>query len=156
MKKFNASIAVALAVLGLSGMAAAHHSFAPFDLTKQVLIEGHVTAWQFNNPHSWLYIDALDENGVKQQWGFEGAAPVHLMRAGVNGTTFHFGDALRIVASPSRDGRHAGAICFVVREDGTFIEPNDGVCNAAATIEKWKANGWLANGKHLDVHLVER
>jgi hypothetical protein len=51
-----------------------------------------------------------------------------------------------------RDGRPAGALCFVVKEDGTFTRPNDGVCDSETAIANWQANGWIANGKNLDVH----
>jgi hypothetical protein len=54
--------------------------------------------------------------------------------------------------SPLRDGRPAGALCFVVKEDGTFTRPNDGVCDSEAVIASWQANGWIAKGKNLDVH----
>jgi hypothetical protein len=117
--------------------AAAHHSFAMFDLTKHMVIEGHVTDWHYNNPHSWLHIEAVDENGDTQRWSFEGAAPVHAARQGVNGNTFRKGERVRVVMSPLRDGRPAGAMCFVVKEDGSRARPNDGVCNAQAVIDEW-------------------
>ena len=49
------------------------------------LVEGTITDWHFNNPHSWLYIEAPDENGEMQQWGFEGAARVFDPGAGKAG-----------------------------------------------------------------------
>ena len=54
--------------------------------------------------------------------------------------------------SPLRDGRTAGAMCFVVKEDGSFARPNDGVCNSWSVIETWQSNGWIEKGKHLDAH----
>jgi hypothetical protein len=53
--------------------------------------------------------------------------------------------------SPLRDGRPAGAMCFVVKEDGSRARPNDGVCNAQAVIDEWEANGWMTSA-HLEVH----
>ena len=134
------------------GPALAHHSFAMFDLSQHVLIEGRVTDWNYNNPHSWLLIEALDENGAKQTWSFEGAAPVHATRQGVTGNTFKKGEAVRVVASPLRDGRRAGAMCFVVKEDASIVRPNDGICNSVDVIAQWEGNGWLANSRHLDSH----
>ena len=134
------------------GPADAHHSFAMFDVSQHQLVEGSVTAWNYNNPHSWLNIQAPDANGEMKTWSFEGAAIVHAARQGVNGTTYKHGEHVKVVMSPLRDGRPAGAMCFVVKEDGTLTRPNDGVCNSEAVIANWQANGWLANGKHLDVH----
>jgi GTP-dependent phosphoenolpyruvate carboxykinase len=58
-------------VLGWAGLAlgavsplAAHHSFAPhFDRNKPVSISGTITAYDGRNPHSYLHVSALDENG---------------------------------------------------------------------------------------------
>jgi hypothetical protein len=137
------------AVLAAVWPALAHHSFAMFDLTEHRLIEGRVTAWDYNNPHSWLHIEAPDESGTMQTWSFEGAAIVHAARQGVNGLTFKKGEVVRVVAAPLRDGRRAGAMCFVVKADGSFARPNDGVCNSEAVIASWKSNGWLESTDHL-------
>ena len=153
----NKTIAVFAATVSggvalLAGSALAHHSFAMFDLSRHILVEGTITDWHFNNPHSWLYIEAPDENGELQQWGFEGAARVHAIRQGVNGNTFVQGEQVRVVMSPLRDGRPAGVMCFVVKEDQSIVQPNDGICNAPAVIERWQTNGWLESTAHLDIH----
>lgn len=134
----------------------AHHSFAMFDLSQQRLVEGTVTDWHYNSPHSWLHIEGLDENGEMTTWSFEGAAPVHAARQGVNGTTFKKGEFVRVIMSPIRDGRTAGAMCFVIKEDGSIAQPNDGICNAPSSIESWQSNGWLEDTAHLGTHPSER
>ena len=146
------SIVVTAAALVVAVPALAHHSFASYDVSQQKLVEGTVTQWNYNNPHSWLMIEAPDANGEMKTWSFEGAAIVHAARQGVNGTTYKKGEKIRVVMHPMRDGRNAGALCFVVKEDGTFTRPNDGVCDSEAVIANWQANGWIANGKNLDVH----
>jgi hypothetical protein len=141
----------AIAVLQLP-TAIAHHSFAMFDLSRHRLVEGRVTDWDFNNPHSWLHIEGLDENGEPQTWSFEGAATMHAARQGVNGATFRKDERVRVVMSPLRDGRRAGAMCFVVKEDGSIVRPNDGTCDSPSVIAVWEANGWIDAGSHLDEH----
>ena len=143
-----------LALLGLASIAGAtqaHHSFVMFDLAQHRIVAGRVTDWHFNNPHSWLYIEAPDENGNMQTWSFEGAAPIHAIRQGVTGNTFAKDEQVRVVMSPLQDGRNAGAICFVIKEDNSIAQPNDGICDAPAAIRRWQANGWL-DSKHLAVH----
>ena len=137
---------------GMSGSVSAHHSFAMFDMNRHMLVEGRVTDWHFNSPHSWLYIETTDATGAMQTWGFEGAAPVHAVRQGVTGNTFRKGELVRVVMSPIEDGRNAGAMCFVIKEDNSIAQPNDGICDAPATIKRWQANGWIDSSKHLDVH----
>ena len=148
-----AAAAALLAVSGyIAGPADAHHSFAMFDLSQQRLIEGQVSEWNYNNPHSWLLVEAPDANGEMKTWSFEGAAIVHAARQGVNGTTYRKGEKVRVVMSPLRDGRNAGALCFVVKEDGSFTRPNDGICNSEEMIARWQDKGWLESSHHLDAH----
>jgi hypothetical protein len=130
----------------------AHHSFASYDVKQQRLVEGTVTQWNYNNPHSWLMIEAPDANGETKTWSFEGAAIVHAARQGVNGTTYKKGEHVRVVMHPMRDGRNAGALCFVVKGDGSFTRPNDGICDSDAMFARWQGKGWLEGGHSLDVH----
>ena len=144
--------AAALAGVLAAASAAAHHSFAMFDLTQHKLVEGVVMDWHYNNPHSWLHIEAMDDDGELKRWSFEGAATVHAARQGVNGTTYRKGERVRVVMSPIKDGRNAGALCFVVKQDGSLTRPNDGVCDAEQVISTWQTNSWLESAEHLAVH----
>jgi len=152
MLKFLAASACLACVALVSAPAVSHHSFAMFDTSKHMLVEGQVTDWNYNSPHSWLIIQGPDENGVMTTWSFEGGAPVHVTRQGVTGSTFHKGEVVKVVMSPIRDGRKAGALCFVQKEDGSLKRPNDGTCDSAAAIQLWTSEGWLEHGKNLDVH----
>lgn len=147
-----AGAAVAMATGLLASAAGAHHSFAMFNSSQHRLIEGTVTEWNYNNPHSWLIVEAPGRDGKPATWSFEGAAIVHAARQGVNGKTYVKGEKVRIVMHPLTDGRNAGALCFVIKQDGTFTRPNDGICNSDAMYARWQEKGWLASGKHLDTH----
>ena len=59
---------------------------------------------------------------------------------------------VRVVASPLRDGRRAGAMCFVVKEDASIVRPNDGICDSVNVIAAWENNGWLASTQQLGSH----
>ena len=50
--------AVALALAG--GVAHAHHSFAMFDMTKEVTVTGTVRQFQWTNPHAYIELDVPD------------------------------------------------------------------------------------------------
>jgi hypothetical protein len=53
---------------------------------------------------------------------------------------------------PMRDGRNAGA-CFVIKEDGTFTRPNDGICDSEAMHNALGAEGLaVKDAKSLTVH----
>ncbi len=157
MKRFPVSGATLamLGLMGVAGVAMAHHSFAMFDEKKQTMVEGTVTAWNYNNPHVWLMIEAPDANGALKTWSFEGGGPVRITRQGVTGDTYKKGEKLRVVMSPIRDGRTAGGICFAIKVDGSISQPNDGACDAEAVLTRWKAKGWLTTAKHLETHPLE-
>jgi len=62
MKRVSSAGAAAALLLSCS-VADAHHSFAMFDLGKDVTVEAVVKEVQFTNPHVWLQILVADEKG---------------------------------------------------------------------------------------------
>jgi hypothetical protein len=84
----------------------AHHSFAAeFDATKPLKMTGTVTKVEWQNPHSWFYIDVKDEGGNITNWGWELASPNLLMRNGWTPTTLKAGDEVSVDGFQSRDDR---------------------------------------------------
>ena len=146
--------ALALSI-GLAAPAVAHHSFAMFDTSKQVMVEGTVERWAFNNPHAWLFITLKNEAGEDQRWGFEGSAPVSQISRGITGDTFRPGDVVRVVMCPLRDGRNGGHMAFVKLPDGTVVTPNDAGCPAGENVTKWQTEGWLDGAANFEAHLIE-
>ena len=64
--------------------ALAHHSFAPhFDASKPVSISGTVTEFEARNPHSYLHIAAVDENGRTREYVCESHGVTQLTRNGI-------------------------------------------------------------------------
>ena len=58
--------------LAIAAPAAAHHSFAPFDLTTQKTISGAVKQVDWTNPHTWIWVNVANKEGGVDAWGFEG------------------------------------------------------------------------------------
>jgi len=61
----------AVVILGVLGSTRpeAHHSFAPhFDTSKRVSISGIVKEFESRNPHSYVHISAVDENGLTRAY----------------------------------------------------------------------------------------
>ena len=63
----------------------AHHSTGLFDQSKVVSRTGTVRQFESINPHTWLHVDLIDENGKVATWSFEGAGhrwvePIRLER----------------------------------------------------------------------------
>jgi hypothetical protein len=93
----------------------AHHSFAAeFDAEKPFKMSGTVTKVEWQNPHSWFYIDVRDDTGNVTNWGMELASPNLLMRSGWTRTTLKIGDDVVVEGFHARDGRNVGNARVIV------------------------------------------
>ena len=86
----------ALACLGYCGLAVAHHGIANFDHNTDIELVGVVTSVEFINPHSWLYLDVTDANGVVTPWRCEMRGATVLRRSGWSPELFPAGLQIRI------------------------------------------------------------
>ena len=78
------SIAALVVAMSVATVAGAHHSFAPhFDSKKPVSISGKITEFEARNPHSYLHIQAVDENGRTQEYVCESHGFTQLKRNGI-------------------------------------------------------------------------
>jgi len=96
----------AVASLSLTATAAlAHHSFsAEFDANKRLTMTGTVTKVEWQNPHTWFYVDVKDDNGNVANWGFELASPNLLMRQGWTRSSMNVGDVVTVEAYLAKNG----------------------------------------------------
>src|SRR5919109_3979401 len=128
-----------------ASVAVAHHSFAMFDRSVEKVVTGTVVRWQFNPPHSWLYVNVKNPDGSETLWSFEGSAPPSLLQRGINGSTFEPGNTITVLYCPLKDGRPGGGLGWARLANGTFINPADGGCTGSPdAVERWKV--WLSKG----------
>jgi hypothetical protein len=98
-------------VLAFCGSAAlAHHSFAMFDNTKSMTIEGTVKEFQWTNPHSWVQLMVKDAAGKEVEWSIEGGSPNGLSRQGWKRTAIKAGDKAKVIIHPMKDGAPGGSL----------------------------------------------
>ena len=74
MKRISVLAAALFAFMLPVSSLLAHHSFTMFDRTIEKVATGTVVRWAFNPPHSWLYVNIKEKNGVETLWSFEGSA----------------------------------------------------------------------------------
>ena len=128
-----------VASLLTASAAMAHHSFAMFDRTVEKVATGTVARWQFNAPHSWLYLNVKNADGTQTLWSFEGSAPQSLLTRGISGSTFEPGATVTVSFCPMKDGRPAGGIGWARLANGMFVNPSDGGCDGSdKAVERWK------------------
>jgi len=91
-------------------LALAHHSFAPyFDSSKPVSISGSVVKYEARNPHSYLHVAAVDENGRTREYVCESHGVTQLSRNGIRPDMLKVGTRVRVTGSLSR---HSPYMCF--------------------------------------------
>jgi hypothetical protein len=79
----------------------AHHSFAAtYIVDKEIKIEGDLVSFMFRNPHSFVHVQAPDDQGQMQRWAIEWAAAGQLN--GVKHDTLKPGDHVIITGNPGR------------------------------------------------------
>jgi hypothetical protein len=109
-------------VLLVAAAAAAHHAPAIFDQTKTVVIDGTVTEFVWQNPHSWIRMDVVEANGRTRNWSIEMNPPTYLVRGGWKSTTLTPGDRISVVANPLRTGDEPAAkFVAVTLPDGRVL-----------------------------------
>ncbi len=116
------SLCLAGGLLSVSSAALAHHSYAMFDQTRSVTVQGTVRALEWTNPHIWVWIDVEDGKGGTAPYGFESNAPAELGRFfGWSKRSLTAGDKVTIDYSPLKSGRNGGALRTLTFADGRVL-----------------------------------
>jgi hypothetical protein len=119
---------VALILLACSAPRAtfAHHSFAMYDSTKLVKVDGTVTNFQWTNPHVLLFLTGTSAPGeAPTAWSIElPTSPGNLGRMGWTKHSLKAGDHVIVELNPLRDGRHGGSFKKATLDDGKVLLAN--------------------------------
>ena len=112
---------LAALALGYGGAAAAHHSFAMFDQSKNLPLKGTVHDFQWTNPHAFIDIDVPNASGSLDLWKVELNSPNNLKRQGWKSAQMKPGDKIVVVINPLRDGSKGGLFVAVTLPDGKVL-----------------------------------
>lgn len=116
-----------LALVGAGAMLAAtaseaHHAFATeFSVERPVALEGKVTRVELINPHSWIHIEVIGEDGASTVWMVEGGSPNALVRRGINKNSIPIGSELIVNGYGARDGSNKAVGRDLTFADGTAL-----------------------------------
>ncbi len=95
-----------------------HHAFsAEFDADSPVHLEGAVVKMEWINPHAWVHLAVIAEDGTEVVWMIEGGTPNTLMRRGFTKDSLAPGTQIIVDGYQAKDGSHKG-----IGRDLTFTD----------------------------------
>ncbi len=119
MKQQVTVLAVVCALMALP--ANAHHSFAMFDMKKNIVVTGQVKDFQWTNPHMWIQLVTQGADGKPLEWSIEGNSPSVLARQGWTKRSLKIGDTITVTLHPLKDGSIGGDLVKAVLADGKVV-----------------------------------
>jgi hypothetical protein len=114
----------AAALLMAAAPALAHHSAAMFDATKTQVLAGTVTQFEYENPHAWVHLMVVGDDGKQTLFSIEMTSPNLLQRAGWRPSTLKPGDKVTIKIHPLHDGSAGGSLMEATLADGRVLTQN--------------------------------
>ena len=108
----------AMCVVFLALPALAHHSHGNYQMTEYTHLNGTVKEIHWIRPHSWIYLEVIDDNGLPTVWGLEGASVAGLRRGGWTEDSVKVGDSISVRCHQLRDGSNGCLLGFVTPEGG--------------------------------------
>ena len=108
-------------LLVAASSALAHHSFVMFDSSKQVVLTGAVTSFEWTNPHTYIEVDVPGEGGAVKHWSIELGSPSILRNSGWNHNSLKAGDKVSLTINPLRNGNPGGLLLWAQLPDGNKL-----------------------------------
>lgn len=129
----NMKIAIVSAFLTLilSMEALAHHGRIGLFSSESIQIEGVVSRVDWRNPHVYVYVNTVNENGNTVEWMFENTSVSTMTRQGWTRDTLQLGDRITVQTRPHTDPTNLhGSSASYTRPDGTRVgRPNSEIRN---------------------------
>ena len=109
----------ALSLATFAWPAAAHHSFAIYDMTQNIEFDGVVETVKMRNPHMALTLVQTNADGSKQTINFVEGAPANMIvRMGLNPADIAAGKPIKAIGAPRRDDPNAYFLKAIILPDG--------------------------------------
>jgi hypothetical protein len=101
--------------------AAAHHSPAMFDLSRDVMLEGTITAISWRNPHVYFAIEVAGPDGRMRTQEIEAGPASNLVPLGIDARSLRSGERVTVQVKPNRRGEGEVLGWLLTKADGTVI-----------------------------------
>jgi hypothetical protein len=113
-------IVLGFAVTAGAVPAAAHHSFAIYDMAQNVEFRGVIDTVKLRNPHMALTLTVKGEDGGEKTIEFVEGAPANMLaRLGLRPEMIPVGQEITAIGAPRRDNPNAWFLKAIILPDGT-------------------------------------
>lgn len=119
----------------------AHHSYAMFDKTRSVVVEGSIAKVQLINPHAfvWVYVRKGSQPREYDLFGFDGGTANQMKLHGWTRDALKVGSRVSIRYFPLRDGRPGGYLIWADLEDGSRLFTDKNAFGVEAELKRLEA-----------------
>ena len=125
MKRQAFIVLAGMALLGGASAFAHHSQVAVYQTSAEQKIEGTLAQVLIRSPHSWVHIEAKDEDGKLQRYAVEWGGAAQLRNAGVDGKTLKVGEKVRVTGRPGRNAAdHRLLMVYIETVDGRWTWGN--------------------------------
>ncbi|HEY9182176.1 MAG TPA: DUF6152 family protein [Gammaproteobacteria bacterium] len=115
-----ASVFLGVTIAVGSVPAAAHHSFAIYDMQQNVEFHGVIETVKLRNPHMAMTLTVKGENGEEKTIDFVEGAPANMLaRLGLRPEMIPPGQEITAIGAPRRDNPDAWFLKAIILPDGT-------------------------------------
>lgn len=125
MKRVLMILGLGVAIAATTVPVSAHHSFAMFEMEKNVNYAGTITDWKWQNPH--VHFTVLIKPGAAADpttvgtWDVEGGSINIMTRQGWTRASYKIGDPITLVGHPMKDGSKGISLFYAIRPDGSRL-----------------------------------
>ena len=113
------SFARAFVLAAFALPAAAHHSFAIYDMDQNIAFDGVVETLKLRNPHMALTLTVTKDDGTTGTINFAEGAPANMIvRMGLNPADIAPGKHIKAIGAPRRDNANAYFLKAIILPDG--------------------------------------
>ncbi len=112
---FGSTLLVVAGLLLAGSPAHGHHSVgATYRSDMEIRLEGRLVQFVYRNPHSFVHIQARNEDGQTERWAVEWTGAAALAGQGVEGDALQPGDQVVITGRPSRSPGETRALMLSI------------------------------------------
>jgi hypothetical protein len=136
IKLASTALGLALALVGASTAAWAHHSGAMFDRTRVIELNGVVKEFLWTNPHASFKVEVQGDDGKAQLWYIEMNGVANLVHEGWKRNSIKPGDKVSVTVNPLRAGKPGGWYLGITLANGAKLGTTPGTSLAGSADSK--------------------